>query len=500
MRIQETDHPLLYQINTRVWTRELGGQKKPFTLARIPDGALEEIAGLNFDLVWLMGVWQTGEIGQALAREHSSEYRQNLPDLTLEDVIGSPYAVQDYRVSDSLGGPDALAHVRSRLAKPGIGLILDFVPNHTARDHPWVFSHPEFYVHGDEELLLREPQNFFRTKTKHGERILAYGRDPYFPGWSDTAQLNYCHTGLRAAMIEILLGIAARCDGVRCDMSMLLLREVFSRTWGGLAKPPDNAAQAEGEFWAEAIDRVRRRHPDFIFIAEAYWGLEPELQALGFDYTYDKVLYDRLVYEGAGAVRGHLRADLDFQARSVRFLENHDEPRAAQVLPIDRHQAAALICYTLPGLRFFHEGQLDGRKIKVPVQLGWRPAEQQEPQIRNFYEKLLAELGGALMRRGRWRQLEPKAAWDSNPSWEQFVIYRWDGGRRGARVAVANFGPHQAQCHVSLDLTGLRGRRVVLRDLLSGVSYERDGNSLQNPGLYLDMAPYQTHLFALASL
>jgi len=415
-------------------------------------------------------------------------------------VIGSPYAVQDYRVSDSLGGPDALAHVRSRLAKSGIGLILDFVPNHTARDHPWVFSHPEFYVHGSEELLGREPQNFFRTRTKHGERILAYGRDPYFPGWSDTVQLNYCHPGLRAAMIDILLGIAAQCDGVRCDMSMLLLREVFSRTWGGLAKPPDNAAEAEGEFWAEAIDRVRRRHPDFIFIAEAYWGLEPELQALGFDYTYDKVLYDRLAYEAAGAVRGHLHADLDFQARSVRFLENHDEPRAAQVLPIDRHQAAALICYTLPGLRFFHEGQLDGRKIKVPVQLGRRAAEQQEPQIRSFYEKLLAELGGALMRRGRWRQLEPKAAWDSNPSWEQFVIYRWDGGRRGARVAVANFGPHQAQCHVSLDLTGLRGRRVVLRDLLSGVSYERDGNSLQNPGLYLDMAPYQTHLFALASL
>lgn len=502
MRIQGTDHPLLYEINTRPWVRELGRQKKRFTLAHIPENALDEIAALNFDLVWLMGVWQTGEAGQAIASQPSlqTEYRQILPDLAPEDVIGSPYAVQDYRVSTSLGGPKALVKLRSCLAERGLGLILDFVPNHTARDHPWLFSRPEFYIHGDEDSMRMERKNFFLAETIQGKKIIAHGRDPYFPGWSDTAQLNYRHPEMRAAMIETLVTIAGQCDGVRCDMSMLALQEVFSRTWGEMARPADGAKSAEREFWAEAIDGVRRSYPEFIFMAEAYWGLESELQALGFDYTYDKTLYDRLIHEGGGAVRSYLQADADFQTRSVRFLENHDEPRVAQLLSLERHRAAALICYTVPGMRFFHEGQLDGHRIKVPVQLGRRPIEEQDRDIADFYRKLLAELGGPIMRRGRWKVLEPRSAWDGNDSWEQFVIHRWEGGRRGARVVAANFGPHQAQCYVSLDLAALRGRRTLLRDLLSGVSYERGGDSLKDPGLYLNLAPYQAHLFALDSL
>ena len=502
MRLEETDHPLLYEINTRVWVKELAQQsrRRTSTLADVPDSALDEIARLNFDLVWLMGVWQCGEVGEAIARLHpnlEAEYRQTLPDLTPQDVIGSPYAVQDYRVSRRLGGPAALGKLRRRLAQRGIGLILDFVPNHTARDHPWVFSHPEFYVHGDEEALRREPQNFFSTATSKGTRILAHGRDPYFPGWSDTAQVNYQHPGLRAAMIETLLEIAGQCDGVRCDMAMLDLNEIFARTWGQRATPADGAAVAEGEFWPAAIDAVRRRYPGLIFMAEAYWGLEGELQALGFDYTYDKGLYDQLVHGDAGAVRDHLRNNLDFQVRSVRFLENHDEPRAAQLFSLEKHRAAALVCSTLPGMRFLHEGQVDGRKVRVPVQLGRRPREPQDKQIRSFYERLLDQLGSPILRRGRWKALEPRPGWEGNESWQQFVIHRWEGDRRGSCLAVANLGGQQAQCYVTLDLSNLRRRKVLLRDLLSEARYERDADSLSEPGLYLDMAPYQVHLFAI---
>ena len=502
MRIHETDHPLLYEINSRLWLREIGEKKKCVTLADIPESELDDIARLNFDLVWMMGAWQTGGMGLSLACQPAlqQEYRQALPDLVADDIIGSPYAVQDYRVCDSLGGPEALSRFRSRLAQRGIGLILDFVPNHTARDHPWLSSRPEFYVSGDEESMRREPLNFFSADTIHGKRIIAHGRDPYFPGWLDTAQLNYRHPKTRAAMIETLASIAGQCDGVRCDMSMLVLRDIFSRTWGERANPSDGSAPAVGEFWAEAIDSVRRSRPDFIFIAEAYWGLEAELQALGFDYTYDKTLYDRLLCHGAGPVREHMNARLDLQVRSVRFLENHDERRIAQLLPPARHRAAALLCYASPGMRFFHEGQLDGRKVKVPVQLGRRPVERLDRTVREFYEKLLSELGGTVLRRGRWKQIEPGPAWEGNPSWQQFVIYHWEGDRRGARIAVANFGPNQAQCYAALDINGLRGRRVALRDLLSGVAYECDGDSLRNPGLYLDMAPYQVHLFTLAPL
>ena len=406
--------------------------------------------------------------------------------------------MQEYKVHSALGGPEALAALRSRLAAQGIGLLLDFVPNHTACDHSWVTRHPEFYVQGTEEDLQPHPRSFFAAETARGRRILAHGRDPYFPPWEDTAQLNYQNPGLRAAMIKTLLEVAGQCDGVRCDMAMLVLRDVFARTWGDHAfseGPP-----AEGEFWAEAIDAVRKKHPRFIFLAEAYWGLETRLQALGFDYTYDKTLYDRLLHHNAGEVRQHLRADIDVQMRSARFLENHDEPRAAQGFPLDKHRAAALIAYTLPGMRFFHEGQLEGRTARVPVQLRRRPPEPPNPDLQKFYATLLSELRNPIFREGRWRLLDACAAWEGNSTCGQFIVYRWLHPDHGARITAVNFGPDQAQCYVPLQLAGIAGRNIRLRDRLSNDFYERAGDSLLHPGLFLDMAPYQVHVFELQPL
>ena len=513
LRIHETQNPLLYEINTRVWLGELlpasagrpsGGKGKPgasargATLTQVPAGVVNEIAGLGFDLVWLMGVWQTGPVGEKLAREfveRHPELARGMDDFDpMKDVVSSPYAVQDYEVANTLGGPKALATFRSALAKKGIGLLLDFVPNHTARDHSWVHSHPEYYVHGTEEDQQDDPANYFTAETARGKSLLAHGRDPHYPAWGDTAQLNYRHAGARAALVQTLLDIAEQCDGVRCDMAMLVLDEIFNRTWGERAQPADGAA-ATGEFWAEAIDAVRSRHPGFIFLAEAYWGLEGRLQELGFDYTYDKTLYDRLLHQGAAAVHGHLCADPDFQARSARFLENHDEPRAAEAFPLDQHRAAALITYTVPGMRFFYEGQLEGRRFRVPVQLRRRPKETTQRDVQEFYQSLLRELGQPALRDGNWKLLHPRPAWEGNPTYQQVLAHRWEHSS-GSRVVALNYGQHQAQCYVPLRLHGIAGRKLRLRDLITAEDLQRNGDELLNPGLYLDLAPYQIHLFA----
>ncbi len=503
LRIHETENPLLYEINTRVWLGELppAGRKAArggSTLGQVPAAAVNEIAGLGFDLVWMMGVWQTGPVGERLAREfleRHPERTRGLADFKPEDVVSSPYAVQDYKVADALGGPKALASLRSALAKKGIGLILDFVPNHTARDHAWVRAHPEYYVQGSEEHQESNPADYFVAETVRGKRLLAHGRDPHFPPWGDTAQLNYRHPGARAALIKTLLEIAEQCDGVRCDMAMLVLEEIFSRTWGDRAQPADGPA-AQGEFWAEAMDAVRARHPSFLFLAEAYWGLEGRLQELGFDFTYDKTLYDRLRHQGAGPVHGHLCADPDFQARSARFLENHDEPRAADAFPLDNHRAAALVTCTLPGMRFFHEGQLEGRRFHLPVQLRRRPKEEPQPEVRDFYRALLRELTQPALREGRWKLLHPRPAWEANPTWQRVLAHRWEH-RGGSRIVAVNYGDAQAQCYVPLHLDGIAGRSMRLHDLFNGDVFDRAGDELLNPGLYLDLAPFQIHLFAL---
>ena len=498
LRFRNTSHPILYEINIRVLLNELSedaGEK--ITLDRIPDSLIDEWSELGFDAIWLMGVWSAGKLGVKIAREHvalTETYKRALPDLSDEDVVGSPYAVHAYTISRSLGGVKALQTFRKKLNKKGIGLVLDYVCNHTARDNKWVTTHPEYYIGGSEGEEIEMPDYYFRTRTESGERTIAFGRDPYYSGWTDTAQLNPRHPGARAAMIETLLKIADLCDGVRCDMAMLLLNEVYLNSWRERSVPV-NSEPVESEFWREAIDAVRMKFPGFQFIAEAYWNLEWQLQQLGFDFTYDKTLYDRLLKEGASSVYDHLKAETDYQQHLTRFVENHDEPRVAQVLPGEPWQyAAATVAATVPGMLLLHEGQLVGRKVKVPVQLGRRPAEEVSVPTRIFYKKLLSCLKHDVFRNGEWRLLAVRPAWHDNYSSQNILAYSWRY-ENSLRLIIVNYAPLSSQGYVELDLQGISGSTFEFRDLLESTVYSRDRPGLETKGMYFDLPRYGLHLF-----
>ena len=496
-------YPALYQINTRIWLQELGESLgRSATLEHVQDASLDAIVADGFDWVWLLGVWQTGEAGRDVSLhrpEWQSEYRELLPDFTPDDVCGSPFAVRDYVVNRQFGGPRALECLRKRLAERGVKLMLDFVPNHTALDHPWVRDHPEFYVQGTDADLAREPANYIRVDTRGGSRVLAHGRDPYFPGWPDTLQVNYRHGGFREAMIGVLDGIAAQCDGVRCDMAMLVLPDVIQRTWGERSRPADGSAPVDDPFWPAAIAHVHQRRPGFVFMAEAYWDLEWTLQQQGFDYTYDKRFYDRLRAGDGAAVHGHLLADPEYQRRSARFLENHDEPRAAAVFPPTMHRAAAMITFLVPGLRFIHDGQRSGRRLRVSNHLGRRAEEPVDQELKSDYAALLACVRRPEVRDGAWRLLELRPAWDGNPTWDHFVAFSWVGSGRRLLVAT-NYGPTRGQCYVRSSDEGFAGRTILLRDLMDpATAYERAGDDLAARGLYLDLPAWGYHVFEVTT-
>ena len=379
-------YPSLYQLNTRVRLTELSESLgRPATLDDIPDAELDRLAAKGYDWIWLLSVWQTGREAQRISRTHAGwrhEFKETLADLREEDIAGSGFAITGYTVHTNLGGDAALARLRQRLRERGQRLMLDFVPNHTAPDHPWVSAHPEYYVSGSEADLQRAPQNYRRVVSSGGERILALGRDPYFDGWPDTLQLDYGNPATQQAMRGELLSIASRCDGVRCDMAMLVLPDVFERTWGRRAPL----------FWPETTRRVREQVPSFCFMAEVYWDLEWTMQQQGFDYAYDKRLYDRLREGHARPVREHLQAGLDYQDRLARFMENHDEPRAASTFPDGMREAAAIVTYLSPGLRFFHHGQFEGRRKRISPHLVRAPREPQDAAAESFYERLLSML------------------------------------------------------------------------------------------------------------
>ncbi|HTT37494.1 MAG TPA: alpha-amylase family glycosyl hydrolase [Burkholderiales bacterium] len=487
-------YPSLYQINTRVWLTELAQSLgRPATLDDIPEGELDRLAGHGFDWIWLLSVWQTGLAGQRISRanvEWRREFQETLPDLREEDIAGSGFAITGYTVHSALGGDAALARLRAKLRQRGLRLMLDFVPNHMATDHPWVEQHPDYFVHGSEIDLARAPKNYTRVSTSGGSLLLAYGRDPYFPGWPDTLQLDYANPATQAAMIGELRKIAGQCDGVRCDMAMLVLPEVFERTWGRLPEP----------FWPKALAAVRQQHPQFLFLAEVYWDLEWTMQQQGFDYAYDKRLYDRLREGHARAVREHLLAGLDYQSRLARFLENHDEPRAAATFAPGAHEAAAVVTYLAPGLRFFHQGQFEGRVKRISPHLVRAPAEPVNTSIRRFYASLLELLRHPVVRRGEWHLLECAPAWDGNPSCEALIAYAWvdDGGNR--LIVGVNDADHRSQGYVRLPFADLAGKRWRLRDLLGTAQYDRDGDDLQSRGLYLDLPPWQHHVFEMAAM
>ena len=376
-----------------------------------------------------------------------------------------------------------MANLLTRLHERGLRLMLDFIPNHTARDHPWLTLHPDFYIQGTEDDLLSQPFNY--GTAPHGDHIFAFGRDPYFPGWSDTFQLNYGNPQLQSAMHNELGNVAALCDGVRCDMAMLVLPEVFFHTWGVKTEP----------FWPQAIQNIRAKDPDFLFLAEVYWDLEATLQEQGFDFTYDKHLYDRLHAQLARPVREHLFANLDFQNKSARFMENHDEPRAMMTFPLQVHQAAALITYLTPGMRFFHQGQLSGSKARIPMQLCRAPAEADDPKILNYYLRLLDILKLPILRAGEWRLLECHPAWQSNWTWDSYLAFTWEDENNEHILVIVNYAPHQSQCYVRLPWQGLSGKQVCFRDIFGEAVYLRSWDDISQVGLYLDLPAWGFHVF-----
>ena len=478
--------PVIYEINTWVWLNELSGKyKKKVTFASIPSEELDAIAKIGADAVWFMGVWERSPAGIRIANQNASlqdDFKRALPDYRPEDNVGSPYCVRQYRVDENLGGPEGLAAARKELLDRGLKLILDFVPNHVAPDHPWVVEHPDYFIQGSPEDLKQQPNDFFEA----GGRIIANGRDPYFPSWPDVAQLNPFNSGLRKAVTDLIGQMAGQCDGIRCDMAMLLINDIFARTWGSRA-----GQRPSTEYWVDVISAVRQKYPDFKFIAEAYWDMEWTLQQQGFDYCYDKRLYDRLEHDNAESIGGHLHADMNYQDKLVRFIENHDEPRAAATFSPEKEKAAALVIATTPGAKLFHEGQFEGRHIRLPVFLGRRPSEPVDLSLQAFYLKLLQVLKQTQLLGGEW-QLSTVNGWPDNLTYRNILSWNWQQGDKRILIAV-NLSDWKSQAHIDIPWSNPERQSWRLTDLLSNDVFERDGRDLYANGLYVDLPAWHYH-------
>jgi len=332
-------------------------------------------------------------------------------------------------------------------------LILDFVPNHLSRDNPWRETHPEYFIQGSEIDSQINPTTFFKTKDK----VFAHGKDPYFPAWTDTLQVNPFSKEFREQVIETLIKVGEICDGIRCDMAILISNSVFQKTWGLYAGKP-----LEKEFWVEIISEIKKINPNFLFIAEVYWNMEYELIQQGFDFCYDKRLYDRLLHKSVREIKEHLHAGIEYQNHLVRFIENHDEPRAITSFGLEKSLAAAMIVLTLPGSKLVHYGQNYGFSIKLPVQLGRYPSESPNNEIQKIYADFLQVLTKNISFSGTWKLVHTR-----NP----LLIYYWKD-QFSYSIIFCNYSGYPLEDIIDLD--DFFGKKVTSDDILVKTIFSRN--------------------------
>jgi glycosidase len=489
-------NPIIYQINVRVWFAELQNKLGIKSLSDIPADIWTDFKEQGIDIIWLMGIWKT--VPTAVKKycfepALIEEYKKALPEWNDEDVIGSPYSINSYTLNPNLGVKKDLIELKSRLNRIGLKLILDFIPNHFHAESSLIKSNPDIFLPGSEELLKKNDQTYFRSDLDND--IYCHGRDPYFPAWQDTIQINFFSQKAREYLINQLLDLTKFCDGVRCDMAMLALNNVFSNTWNSELESR-NFTKPDNEFWEDAISKVRKHSSEFLFIGEVYWGHEWTLQQLGFDFTYDKNLYDKLVNGSANEIKEHLKADKSFQQKSLRFIENHDEKRASAVFGFQKSTAAAQIIGTIPGAKLFLHGQFDGKITKLPVQLGRYPEEPKRTEYNAFYKKLLNIISKDKFANSEWDLMGNFQSWEGDETYKNILCWSWHNDNDEWLVTI-NYSDSICSCRIFPE--GNTDKEYIqLDDEINNKHYRRNYSDLQRIGLYIELQPYSSHIFKVS--
>ena len=482
------NNPHILEINALSWLkRHERNAGRKLTLAEIPSSFWDKIQKTGFDAVWLMGVWKRSPAAEKIARSNpdiAQQVRSILPHFNTDDISASPYAVYEYSVDEYFGGNEALAQFRKNLNERGIELFLDFVGNHTAIDSPVVEEHPELFITTGKNVPHIHPDWFFKNKNGY---YIAHGRDPYFAPWTDTAQLNYFNPQTREFMVKELKRVANMCDGVRCDMAMLSLNKVQRDTWWEFI----GGELPREEFWTQALNAVRAEHPEFVFMAEVYWGLEWDIQELGFDYTYDKVLYDRLRFANADSIRMHLGAEHLFQMRSLRFIANHDEEEPLKAFGREKSLAAATIIATLPGARLFHLFELLGRPARMPIQY-INDEFAVDDAVEQYYWKILGIASDPAFHGGQWALKESIPVYAGETSCHNILCWQWKQRHTGKMVFI-NYSQDPAQCRVPFK--GIADYTV--REEIEGKEVKLTPE-LATQGMELVLKPYECKVFTFS--
>lgn len=476
---------LIYEINTVAWLEQLSKKySSVISLENVPLKEWQDIsASGNYNAIWLMGVWKRSKLASKINLEDQdflAEVNKTLVDFDPDkDLIGSAYSIADYVVSDDLGGSKGLDKTREQLKSLGLKLILDFVPNHVAIDHSWVSEHPEYFFQVDERTFADNPELY----RKVNDHYFALGRDPNQYPWSDVLQLNIFNIDLVKAQINIIRTIATQCDGIRCDMAMLLLEGIFTQTWKNLIVYNSLGYM---EYWTRVISMIKKDYPDFIFLAECYWDTQDQLIMQGFDYCYDKDFYDHLVSERLDLLTQSLSCPLETQLRSVRFLENHDEPRSAIIFNELKLKAVIILLGVVPSSKLYYEGQLSGRRVRTPVQIARDPEQSIDKALNNFYNLVFQSTNSLMANLSSWRLYKCTECGNDLVSW-QVLSCGWQD-LKFHYLAIVNLSSYRVNTEIITDF--ITRQNLSTKVLVNSIENELNLKFVDNKTL-VELGEYQ---------
>ena len=393
--------------NTLVWMDQLSKkyQREIKKLHDIPDEELDLLAQQGFTVLWLIGLWSRSDISKKIKHWCGNP-----------DAESSAYSLKEYRIDESIGGPDALANLKHRAWERGIRLASDMVPNHTGLDSTWLKEHPDWYVSTDDppfpaykfeggnlsndpEISIQLEDHYYDRSDaavvfkQHDQRngktsYVYHGNDGTSMPWNDTAQLNYLNPELRETIIQTILDVARQFKVIRFDAAMTLAKRHIQRLWfpepgsGGDIPSRSNFSMSgadfnaaiPAEFWREVVDRVAREVPDTLLLAEAFWMMESYfVRTLGMHRVYNSAFMNMLKMEENTKFFDMIAKTLEFDPRIlqrfVNFLSNPDEDTAiAQFGKGDKYFGATVLMVTLPGLPMFAHAQVEGFEEKYGME------------------------------------------------------------------------------------------------------------------------------------
>ncbi len=509
----------LHLINTRIWINELKIKynDQALTLSKVPKLEWEDLFK-KYNSFWFMGMYQPSDASRQHCKKWPGSVLYAKNDVNPDtDIVASPFAIPDYLPNKNIVQDwKEWDLVVDFLHENNKKVILDFVPNHVALDHPWSYSHPEYFIRGEEYQYHQNPSLYYSVVASDNQTYYyAHGKDPNYPQWADTLQLNYANPELQNAMECILLGddnkdgLMSHCDGIRCDMAMLLNPETFVRTWGyrnygGHLTSDEINYIYNNEFWNKIIPEVKRKSleekdSDFIFIAEAYWDFDKLGQ--NFDVLYGKNFYDDLVsltHENSKItpddIKNHInylingRKDGKRPYKLALFTENHDEERSICKFGKEASMATAVITAFIPDNIFLiNQGQDKGFKIRPPMQLD-QPISTDivDSNIKSFYNRLLQLKNSVLFQEGNWSVMPPGYTEDPYIITQKVVL---ENSKITALVCT-NISNRTSYSHIR-EIN--RDSKVKVSSITKDVDIQNFDKD-RNGGLFLKLDPWESQV------